>query len=110
MEAPGKEFIVQYPDQIAYAIKLLVLVVGVLATSLVGVILYVWNKHTGEMRQISIDVQYEFKAISVEFKAEITRVRETLETISTTLFDRQRVIEIKQVEHVTRCEERHKDD
>jgi len=107
MEAPGKEFIVQYPDQIAYAIQLLVGVVGVLACALVGVILYVWNKHTGEMRQISIDVQDKFETISDEFKAEISRVAKTLENISTTLFDRQRLIEIKQGEQETRCEERH---
>lgn len=108
METPGKEFIVNYPDQIAYAIKLLVAAICVLATALVGVILYVWNKHTGEVKTISLDVQAKIESISVEFKTEIRRVAESLETISSTLFDRQRIIESKVDKRDAICEERHK--
>jgi len=89
------------PDMISSAIKVLATVVcaafAFLTTSLVGILLYIWQDHKKAIEKMS-----------AEFKSEVGRLAHSLETISETLFDRQRSIEIRMGEHETRCEERNK--
>lgn len=96
-----------YPDLITQAIKLLAGAVGVLTASLVGVLLYIWQDHKKKMEDISVTMQNKIKEVSSDFKEEINRIAKSLETISSTLFDRQREVEIRIGEQETRCEERH---
>lgn len=99
------------PDVVTTAITALVWVVGgalaFLATSLMSTLLYIWSQHKKEMAKISTDIKAEVKLITSDLKDEVGRVAKTLENISTTLFDRQRSIEIRMGEQETRCDERH---
>jgi hypothetical protein len=106
MAAP-QEFMVAYPDLITQAIKLLAGAVVILTTALVAVMLYIWHDHKGKMQDIANTMQNKFESISSEFKEEIKSVAKSLETISCTLFDRQRIVEQRLCEQETRCEERH---
>lgn len=99
------------PDVVTSAIKALVWVVGgalsFLGASLIGTLLYIWTEHKKEMSKMTENVKSEIKGISSDLKSEIGRVAGSLETISSTLFDRQRAVEIRIGEQETRCEERH---
>ena len=106
MTAP-QDIIVAYPDLITQAIKLLAGAVLALTTALVGVMLYIWHAHTKKIDDISTTIQTKFETISSEFKEEIKSVAKSLENISSTLFDRQRLVEQRLGEQETRCEERH---
>lgn len=99
------------PDVVTAAIEALVWVVGgtitFLGTSLIGTLLYIWQQHKKEMGKISTDLKEEFKIVTTDLKEEICRVAGSLENISSTLFDRQRALEIRQGEQEVRCDERH---
>lgn len=101
-----------HPDIITASIQALVKVVGaaiaLMGSSLVGTLLYIWHEHKKAMSKMSDDVKAEIKTISHDFKADISRVASSLENISSTLFDRQRIVENRMSEQETRCEERYK--
>lgn len=100
------------PDIITAAINSLVKAVWATLTfmglSLIGTFLYIWKRHELSQEKSFEGIKTELKAISHDFKEEVVRMAHSLETISGTLFDRQRDIEIRMEKQETRCDERSK--